>query len=215
MKPINFAGADAAYINAYNGIDHQIWNDTKGPIVALRYSIRNHYLKEQSFMCAYCRMEKKERHGLTWDVEHIIPKSTHPLYLFEPENLALACKECNQSKWDKEVLSKKLTGKSIYPRASNAFTIIHPHYDLYSDHIEIAVLAKKVFHRPKNKEKGRETFIICDLVRFSYEFAEWEDFNYAIVKEVSDYIKRCPVDATKNEIERFMCTLDFTVKADF
>lgn len=215
MKPIIFTGADAAYISSYNGIDHEIWNHTKGKIVALRHSIRTHYLNQQSFMCAYCRMEKKERHGLTWDVEHIISKSTHPRYLFEPENLALACKECNISKLDKGVLTKNLTKKAAYPRVPDAFTIIHPHYDTYSDHMEIAVLAKKVFHRPKNKDKGRETFIICDLVRFSYEFAEWKDFNYAIVKEVSDYIKRCPIDATKDEIERFMSTLNFKVEADF
>lgn len=215
MKPITFTGADATYVSSYNGINHELWNHTHGPIVALRHSVRTHYLVEQSFMCAYCRMEKKERHGSTWDVEHIIPKSTHPRYLFEPENLALACKECNQSKWDKGVLTKQLTGNSLYPRASSAFTIIHPHYDTYSDHMEIAVLSKKVFHRPKNKGKGKETFIICDLVRFSYEFAEWEDFNYAIVKEVSDYIKRCPPDANKYEIERFMSTLNFTVEADF
>lgn len=215
MKAITFTGFDATYVNAYNGTDHELWNRTKGPIVKLRHSIRTHYLEEQGFLCAYCRMEKKERHGLTWDVEHIIPKSTHPLYLFEPENLALACKECNQSKWDKGVLTNPLTRESPYPRMSDAFTIIHPHYDTYSEHMEIAVLAKKVFHRPRNKEKGRETFIICELVRFSYEFAEWDDFNYAIVKAVSDYIKRCPPDATKDDIQRFMCTLNFTVEADF
>jgi hypothetical protein len=215
MNPITFAGEDANYITSYNGVDHEIWNHTKGQIVALRHSIRTHYLDEQRFMCAYCRMERKERHGLTWDVEHIIPKSTHPRYLFEPENLALACKECNLSKLNKNVLVKKIAINAEYPRAPDSFTIIHPHYDTYSDHMEIAVLGKKILHRPKNRGKGKETFIICDLVRFSYEFSEWEDFNYAIVKEVSDYIKRCPVDATKDEIARFVSTLNFTVEADF
>lgn len=215
MKAIQFSGANATYIGSYDGISHEIWNQTHGAIVDLRASIRSHYLKEQSFRCAYCRMEKKERHGLTWDVEHIIPKSTHPRYLFEPENLALACKECNQSKWDKNILSKKLTPDAPYPRKPEAFTIIHPHYDTYSDHIEITIVSRKVFHRPKNKGKGKETFITCDLIRFSYEFAEWEDFNYAIVKEVSDYLKRCPPDATKDEIERFTSVLNFTIEADF
>ncbi|MGK5059010.1 HNH endonuclease [Janthinobacterium sp. LB2P49] len=215
MKPINFDGVDANYVGSYNGIDHEIWNHTKGPIVALRHSIRAHYLIEQKFRCAYCRMGKKESHGLSWDVEHIIPKSTHPKYLFEPENLALACKECNLSKLNKGVLVKNIADNAEYPRVPGAFTIIHPHYDTYSDHIEIAVLAQKVSHRPKNRGKGKETFIICDLVRFSYAFAEWEDFNYAIVKEFSDYIKRCPGDATKDDIVRFMSTLNFTVETDF
>lgn len=214
MKPITFTGADAAFVKGYNGIDHKIWNENVGPIVALRHSIRTHYLDEQHFMCAYCRMRKREQHGLTWDVEHVIPKATYPGFLFEPKNLALACRECNLSKWDKPVLYKPVKGKK-YPDNGDLFTIIHPHYDVYSDHMEIAVLADKIFHRPKNKEKGKETFIICDLIRFAYEFAEWKDFNYAIVKEVSEYIKNCPVDATKDEIQRFMCTLNFTVEANF
>jgi len=56
---------------------------------------------------------------------------------------------------------------------------------------------------------------MCDLVRFSYAFGEWEDFNYAIVKTFSSFVERCPKDASKEMIAAFMSTLKFTVNADF
>lgn len=215
MRKIAFSGADAAYIKNYNGSEHTQWNHTSGPIVSIRDSIRQHYFLEQHFLCAYCRMEHKQRHGLTWDVEHIIPKATHPQFLYEPENLALACKECNISKDNKNVLTRQISKAASLPKNNSDYSIIHPHLDKYSDHMEIAVIENKVFHRPKNKDKGKETFILCDLIRFSYSFGEWEDFNYAIVKTVSDFINRCPTDAKPSEISRFMSTLRFTVEADF
>ncbi|MEE1901378.1 HNH endonuclease [Pseudomonas inefficax] len=215
MKPITFTGADSTFVNSYDGVNHGLWNSTKGPIVALRASIRTHYLEEQGYMCAYCRMLKREKHGLSWDVEHIIPKSEYPRFLFEPENLALACKECNLSKHDKNVLTRPLGDKAVYPTDRDSFTIIHPHYDTYSEHMEVAVIAGKVFHRPKNKEKGKETFIMCDLIRFSYEYGEWKDFSYGITKEVNDFLNKCPPDATPQEISRFLGMLSFTVNADF
>jgi hypothetical protein len=215
MRKLSFFGADAEFIEGYDGVSHSLWNDTKGQIVSIRSTIRDHYLLEQRFLCAYCRTEHKQRHGLTWDVEHVIPKASYPRFLFESENLALACKECNISKGNKNVLVKKIPKKAGLPTKAEDFLIIHPHYDVYSDHMEIAIVDNKLFHRPKNKDKGKETFIICDLVRFSYSFGEWEDFNYAVVKVVSDFIKRCPVDAKPDEIARFVSTLKFTIEPDF
>ncbi|WP_080958390.1 HNH endonuclease [Pseudomonas putida] len=215
MKPIVFTGADSIFVNAYDGVTHGIWNETKGPIVPLRASIRKHYLEQQGYMCAYCRMLKRENHGLSWDVEHIIAKSEYPRFLFEPENLALACKECNLSKHDKSVLTHPLNKKATYPRSNDSFSIIHPHYDTYSDHIEVAFIAGKVFHRPKNKHKGKETFIMCDLIRFSYEYGEWKDFSYGITKEVDDFLNKCPPNSTPQQIAQLLGFLSFTVNVDF
>jgi uncharacterized protein (TIGR02646 family) len=215
MKPIIFTKTDLAYVSTYNGKDHSLWNETTGPIVSIRAAIRAHYLEEQGYRCAYCRMLKRERYGLSWDVEHIIPKSEHPQFMFEPENLALACKECNLSKHDKSVLTRRLNKTSPYPKEKESFSIIHPHFDTYSDHMEVAVLAGKVFHRPKNKEKGKETFIMCNLIRFSYEYGDWKDFSYAITKEVSDFLTRCPPDANPHEISRYLGMMNFSINADF
>ncbi|MOA26398.1 hypothetical protein D3C78_1471900 [compost metagenome] len=160
-------------------------------------------------------MEKKENHGLTWDVEHIIPKATHPQFLYEPENLAMACKECNSAKLNKEVLSAPRLRLKKYPSNSGDYKIVHPHYDTYSEHFEIIVIEGRITHRPKNNHKAKETFLLCDLIRFSYAFGEWEDFNYAIVSKFSRFVESCPKDATKEQIAAFMRTLTFTVNADF
>ncbi len=215
MKPIVFNVDDSDYIKKYDGANHKIWNETTGPMVPLRASIRKHYLEQQGYKCAYCRMLKRENHGLSWDVEHIIAKSAHPRFLFEPENLALACKECNLSKLDQDVLIGALRPKAVYPRDKESYKIIHPHYDKYEDHIEIANFAGKVIYMPKNKHKGRETFITCNLLRFSYEYGEWKDFSYAITKKVSDFLNSCAPDATAQEISKFLGTINFTINPDF
>lgn len=215
MRPVVFTENDLNYVNRYDGVSHAEWNHTDGPVVALRRTIRAHYLAEQRYRCAYCRMEKKENHGLTWDVEHIIPKAVYPRFLYEPMNLAMVCKECNIAKSDKNVLCRTLSRHAPLPVTPDAYTIVHPHYDQYSEHFEIIVVGGKITHRPKNNHKARETFIVCDLVRFSYAFGEWEDFDYAIVKTFSEFVEACPPSATPEQIAAFMGTLRFTINADF
>ncbi|MBX8609508.1 hypothetical protein K5D65_20170 [Pseudomonas cichorii] len=215
MRPLIFSGNNLTYIARYDGVTHLEWNQTTGPVVEIRKAVRAHYLKEQRFLCAYCRMEKKEEHGLTWDVEHILPKSVYPRFLYMPLNLAMVCKECNIAKSDKDVLYRALSPRAELPINSEAYKIVHPHHDKYSDHFEIIVVEGKITHRPKNNTKAKETFFMCDLIRFSYAFGEWEDFNFAIVKTFSDFVELCPKDASKEMIAAFMGTLRFTVNADF
>lgn len=215
MRPVVFSGNNLNYVNRYDGVSHAEWNQTEGPIVELRKIIRGHYLVEQRYRCAYCRMEKKENHGLTWDVEHIIPKAVYPRFLYEPLNLAMVCKECNIAKLDKNVLCRGLSRNAPLPVNPEAYTIVHPHHDQYSEHFEIIVVSGRITHRPKNNHKAKETFIMCDLVRFSYAFGEWDDFNYAIVRTFSEFVEACPPSATPEQIAAFMGTLRFTVNADF
>lgn len=215
MRAIKFQGDDLTHVQRYDGISHDEWDKTTGPIVSIRKSLRDHYLVEQSFRCAYCRSIKKESHGLTWDVEHIIPKSAHSKFIYEPYNLAMACKECNIAKGNQDVLRVKLKKNQGLPTSTDAYKIIHPHFDTYSDHIEITNVKGKISHRPKNDHKGKETYIICDLVRFAYKFVEWDNFDSAIVDVFSDYVEKCPPDATPREIASFMRTLSFTIDADF
>ena len=215
MQPVVFAGADLDYVIRYDGSSHSEWNRTEGPVVALRKSIRVHYLREQRYRCAYCRMEKKENHGLTWDVEHIIPKAVYPRFLYEPLNLAMVCKECNIAKLDQEVLYRPLRAGLPLPDRSEDYKIVHPHFDIYSEHFEIIFVGGRVSHRPRNNNKAKETFLMCDLIRFSYAFGEWEDFDYEVVKKFSDFVDSCPPDASPGQISAFMRTIKFTDNRDF
>jgi hypothetical protein len=60
-----------------------------------------------------------------------------------------------------------------------------------------------------NGKKAAQTYIICELFRFDYKFAEWEDFNSAIVAEVSNFLDKCPPTATPKEIKGMLGHLDF------
>lgn len=215
MKIYQFSEAESKFVALYDGVSHQQWNELTGTVASLRKGVRDHCLAQQKFRCAYCRMEKKELHGMTWDVDHIIPKALYPVYLYEPQNLTISCKACNIAKSNSDVLTRKLRKAESLPVDPASYRIVHPYFDVYSAHFEIIVVAGRITHRPKNNHKAKETFLMCDLVRFSYAFGEWEDFDYAIVSSFAEFIERCPRDASKEEIARFIQTLTFTVMADF
>ena len=60
MKKIIFTDSIKTYINGYDKVDYKIWNKTEGKIIEVRNEIRKHYLGEQAYCCAYCKIEKKE-----------------------------------------------------------------------------------------------------------------------------------------------------------
>jgi uncharacterized protein (TIGR02646 family) len=215
MDKVNYVGKVKEYVEAYDGIKQSIWSDNSAEILAARAYIRKHYLTEQDFRCAYCRIQKKEKHGMTWDVEHILPKSLYPEFLFEPENLAVACKECNGSKDNQEILTKKLGKARNYPRSSDEFKIVHPHYDKLSDHIEISVVEGRRRYRVLNNEKGRNTYIACNFFRFDFEFGEWESFDDAIVNYLSGFLDRCHKDDTPQDVKRQLSHIQFVINCDF
>lgn len=215
MKAFEFIGTDKVFVSQYDGVDHTQWNSTDAAISILRKGVREHCLVEQKYRCAYCRIEKKESHGLTWDVDHIIPKALYPRFLYEPKNLVVSCKACNIAKSNSDVLTRSLRANAPLPEDSESYKIVHPHIDVYSHHFEIIVVGGRFTHRPRNSHKAKETFLMCDLIRFSYAFGEWDDFNYEIVSTFADFVDRCPPNASKEQIAMFMQTLTFTVTADF
>lgn len=212
MKKITPEGKYKKMIESYDLKDHNIWNATKGDMVEVRKTIREFYLKEQGYKCAYCRMEKKESHGYTWDIEHVLPKASYPEYLLEPENLAIACRECNNPKDDHEMLSDPKFRTKVYPTDKECFKIIHPHFDKYSENMEVVILNGKRIYLPLNSGKGKYTLISCDLCRFSYKFAEWESFDDAAIISFSEFLDNCPADATPDEIKRMLGHIRFNLK---
>jgi len=184
-------------------------------MAATRKYIREHYMKAQNYRCAYCRIDKKEAHGMVWDVEHILPKSLYPAFLFEPNNLSLVCKDCNTAKGDVEVLRKPNKRLKNIPCDQQDYLIVHPHFDTYSDHFEISIVAGKRRYRTLNSDKAKFTYVNCNFFRFDHQFAEWESFDGAMVEEVSEFLDRCPADAKPAEIKRMLGHLKFGVKVDF
>ncbi|MDP9984694.1 hypothetical protein J2W14_004121 [Pseudarthrobacter oxydans] len=79
--------------------------------------------------------------------------------MFTQVNLGVACKECNGIKRDKETLvDPSALG---YPSTSDAFLVVHPHFDEWSDHILRDHLTYASF-----TDKGKWTIKECRLTRF-------------------------------------------------
>ncbi len=124
----------------------------------LRRRIKQFYLAGQGLRCCYCRRQLASTHGRAWDIEHVIAQAGNPDFMFEPENLAVACIDCNAAKSDEDVLDRP---RRRFPRVSEAYRIVHPHYDEWTDHFALG----QVVYAPKSA-KGAHTITVCKLYRY-------------------------------------------------
>lgn len=95
--------------------------------------------RRQSDRCCYCRRILRFDKGPV-EIEHIVNKARNgenAHFTFEPRNLALSCKDCNNGKGQKKVLRVKLAARGPYPTAAASFLWVHPYLHSYSDHILI------------------------------------------------------------------------------
>lgn len=134
------------------------WDSGKNGIKSFKENLREHMYYEQNCRCAYCRIEIPIACCFL-QREHIISKTLHPIWMFEPRNLCIACDKCNNYKLDEEVLANPKTVD--YPTESRDFLIINPFLDKYSEHIE---LKDGIIYVGKTK-KGRFTIETCHLYR--------------------------------------------------
>lgn len=131
-------------------------NDT---LEDIKSHIKRHYIGEQNFRCCYCNQPLLAFHGRVWDIEHIIPRSQKPKFMFNPKNLAIACIECNGSKSSTQVTDRDY---ARFTEESSKYKIVHPHLDSFEDHIEIE--GDYTYHALT--KKGSFTIYHCDLFRF-------------------------------------------------
>jgi len=152
---------------------HQQWGHED--LEPLRSHVRVHYRNEQRAICSFCRNPLGLRAAENCQVEHIVPKSIRPEFMFEPKNLCVICADCNTIKRDQEVTASipntvaPRRGQQRYPRTSNAFLIVHPHFDIYGEHI----LIHHGFYVDRSP-KGNFTIGACKLNRRLHEFG-WDE----------------------------------------
>lgn len=181
MLSYQYTIEDLSIVSIYDKKDHHFWAKKKSELASLRKSLREHYLPQQNYRCCYCKMKKQEKHGAVWDVEHIAPKSLYPLFMFEELNLCISCKECNGFKLEIDIFREAKTYKT-YPKKSISYNIIHPHFDKYTDHMEVKMSPTgHLSHRAKTV-KGRETMICCNLFRFSFEANNYDVDRDLLIK---------------------------------
>ncbi|WP_272690891.1 HNH endonuclease [Providencia sp. PROV116] len=162
MNPYLFNAEELKIITALqskNLSSKDMWEDNS--VSDIKSRLKKHYIMEQKQKCAYCKVELHTTHGMVWDTEHIIDKDSFPQWTFESLNLCVSCKDCNQAKWNKNVI--KSNNYKKFPSKDANYYIVHAHFDNYVDHIEAAVPG--VTYRYKT-EKGKRTIEICGLLRY-------------------------------------------------
>jgi hypothetical protein len=167
MTPVQYSDANQAVVDEYDSReaarkDPAYWGDDAAKPV--RKQIKDHYISEQNRKCCYCDREYPTRNNAVWDGEHIIPRSRGARFLFEPRNLAASCKDCNIAKGEKEV--RLDPNRVSFPDQSQHYTIVHPHFDLYGDHIRWYKDVVRAL-----TPKGSAMIEMCHLGRFGYKKA--------------------------------------------
>ncbi|HFU74741.1 MAG TPA: HNH endonuclease [Arcobacter sp.] len=177
LVSVKYSGEIKKTVDNYNTLDEEeqsgsYWDKTDEEIKKVKKHIKDHYKTAQDYTCIYCKQKIVVEHGMAWDVEHIIPKSDYPKFLFTEQNLALACKDCNLNKKDKNVLTNPK--RKTFPTKCEDYIIVHPHFDEYYQHIKI-IESSQIFI-PKS-HKGRQTIEVCGLLRFAYQFANYNNIG--------------------------------------
>ncbi len=161
MADINNPVDLAAYADTITNNPHSEGeNWSLGCYGGLKNHVKRHYADLQEDICVYCRIDVNYG-GYGEPIEHIVPKSDKPEWMFEPRNLALSCYPCNTKKKADNTLSATGLASVNYPISSDDFTIYHPHFDTWTAHIDVYY---EFFLKPKT-DKGRETFEVCQLYR--------------------------------------------------
>lgn len=161
LNPVKYSSNSENIVMAYNAElnkDPEYWSHED--VTPVRAEIKKHYIQEQKFMCCYCGFLYASSHGLVWDVEHVVPKSIHPDFMFTESNLAVACKDCNLHKSSKETMVDQTATE--YPSSGVDFLVVHPHFDEWSNHI-LRVNNTYASRTPK----GSWTIKECNLSRFA------------------------------------------------
>lgn len=158
QSPYTITLADKKAIEKASNGNPQKEDWEKSTLKDFKGRVRQHYRDQQNDRCAYCRMDISSATG-SFHIEHIIPKSLHPEWMYNPKNLCVACSNCNSAKYNDNVLSSdKYTN---LPSHSSDYLIVHPHLDNYFEHIQIV---DGLLYKGLTK-KGKFTIKTCNLTR--------------------------------------------------
>lgn len=152
------------------GFSHANWADDD--LQSVRREIREFYREAQRLVCAYCLGPVSDRSAAGAPIEHIVAKSQHLGFMFEPKNLCVVCQDCNEYKSSRETLADPVlvSHRVNYPSNPALFRIVHPHYDTYDDHV---IKCNRLY--VECSDKGGYTIYICNLNRFFRRFGRCDE----------------------------------------
>jgi uncharacterized protein (TIGR02646 family) len=166
-----FSDADNAAIKSAQAENADTWESKE--IKDLKGRIKDHHLSVQEDRCCYCKRNLHNEFRLVIDIEHILPKSIYPEFMFAMMNLSAACKRCNMciKRTNTDFLVDPVLVRH-QPGNTNLYYIIHPNLDSYFEHLcrcEYAInqntLVKYVVQG--NSSKGS----------YTYEYFRLSDFE--------------------------------------
>ncbi|EIM13552.1 HNH endonuclease [Pseudomonas chlororaphis] len=159
---------------------HESWSDED--LLPVRREIREFYRNAQRLVCVYCLGPVSNRSAAGAPIEHIVPKSQHPGFMFEPKNLCVICPDCNEYKSKRETLADPvlIASRVNYPTNTDLFRIVHPHYDEYHEHI---FKCERLY--VECSDKGGYTIYACNLNRFYRRFGRCDELvnDVALVQQ--------------------------------
>jgi hypothetical protein len=171
-QPVNYTSQIKKIIEG-SDFKHTDWGCED--LEEVRKFIRDYYKDAQHALCSYCQNPVSLYSALNCHVEHIVPKSLYPYFMFTEKNLCVICADCNTIKRSQETLhdipDTLINGakRVRYPHSSGAFKIVHPHFDIWEEHIE----RFDDFYVDKSP-KGHFTMGACVLNRKLWKFG-WQD----------------------------------------
>lgn len=138
----------------------------KAALQPIKDDIRDYLYQINDNKCYFCK-SKIDNATNNETIEHIISKDKCPNFTFKPENLTMACSDCNRIKNDDDVLNSSINNPENldfynYPSQSNDYIIVHPYFDEYFDHIDI----DEIFYLGKDN-KGKTTIRYYNLTRLA------------------------------------------------
>ncbi|MBB5708382.1 hypothetical protein [Sphingopyxis panaciterrulae] len=119
-------------------------------------------MDEQGLRCCYCRKFDNTTNNLIWDLEHVLCELYYPQFFASDDNLAVACKRCNNAKKHEDVLRPQPRPDpriEEVPQQPECYSIPHPRFDAWSDHL--SHVNYQIYS--SDTDKGVELMRVCKL----------------------------------------------------
>ncbi|PSV98310.1 HNH endonuclease [Photobacterium iliopiscarium] len=140
--------------------------------------IKELILKKQNYYCCYCQRDLDKDTNRIKHIEHILPKSKFPLYMFDLTNLAISCVRCNSDKKLADISFLNITEgnytycwcNAIYQ--SGIYKFVHPNIDIIQEHLIRKTFAcnNRIYYQYKClSKKGFFHYKYFDLCFFESE----------------------------------------------
>ncbi|MGF1878762.1 hypothetical protein L4D77_26200 [Photobacterium frigidiphilum] len=143
--------------------------------------IKKIILDKQNNYCCYCQRDLHKETDRNKHIEHILPKSKFPLYMFDLTNLAISCVRCNSDQKLADISFLNITeGDYSYcwcniPYQSRMYKFVHPNLDLIQSHLKrkTFTIKDRIYYQYKPlSEKG-----LFHYDYFNLQFFEQEDIS--------------------------------------